>query len=215
MLEADDDVGHLDAGVVEVVLDLDALAEPAEDVDEDVAEDGVPEVPDVGGLVRVDVRVLDDDLPGGALDRGRGDEHRGEGLRAVEEEVHVAAPFDAPAGDDRRQDERRGELLGDLPRGAAEDLRQLEGDRQGEVAELDLRGGLDDETRGLDAPEAAAGFLDGGFDFSLQARDHGYLARKRSGGRARENPRTTLDFRTVPPAAKIAPWKRPSAARSS
>ena len=63
MLEADDDVGDLDAGVVEVVLDLDALAEPAEEVDEDVAEDGVSEVPDVRGLVRVDVRVLDDDLP--------------------------------------------------------------------------------------------------------------------------------------------------------
>jgi hypothetical protein len=72
VLEADDDVGHLDAGVVEVVLDLDPLPEAAEEVDEDVAEDGVPEVPDVGGLVRVDVRVLDDDLARDRLGLGRG-----------------------------------------------------------------------------------------------------------------------------------------------
>ena len=57
--EADDHVGHLDAGVVYVVVDFRKLARRAEDADEGVADDGVAQVADVRGLVRVDARVLD------------------------------------------------------------------------------------------------------------------------------------------------------------
>ena len=60
MLERDDDVRDLHAGVVDVVLRLDVIAEPLQAADERVAEDGVAEVADVRGLVRIDVRVLDD-----------------------------------------------------------------------------------------------------------------------------------------------------------
>ncbi len=64
--EADDDVGHLHAGVVDVVLDLDAAAEPAQAADQHVAEDGVAQVPDVRRLVRIDIRMFHNHL-GGAL----------------------------------------------------------------------------------------------------------------------------------------------------
>ena len=60
--EADDDVGDLDAGVVDVVLHLDRRAAEAQHAHERVAERGISQVADVGGLVRVDGRVLDDGL---------------------------------------------------------------------------------------------------------------------------------------------------------
>src|SRR5271165_5115558 len=59
MEEANDDIGYLDAGVVDVVLDVDFLAGGAEQADEGVAEDGVAEVSDVGGFVGIDAGVLD------------------------------------------------------------------------------------------------------------------------------------------------------------
>src|SRR4051812_46172124 len=66
VVEADDDIGHLNAGVVDVVLHLDLGAHRPEHADERVAEDGVPKVADVGRLVRIDVGVLDDDLARGS-----------------------------------------------------------------------------------------------------------------------------------------------------
>ena len=60
--DAVDDVDDLDARVVDVVLDLDVLALESQTAGQRVAQDGVPEVADVGGLVGIDVRVLDDDL---------------------------------------------------------------------------------------------------------------------------------------------------------
>ena len=64
--EADDDVGDLDAGVVDVVLHLDRDAAEAQHAHERVAERGVAQVADVRRLVRVDGRVLDDRLAGAA-----------------------------------------------------------------------------------------------------------------------------------------------------
>ena len=48
----DDDVGHLDAGVVDVVLDFDRRVAEPEHPHERVAERRVPQVADVGRLVR-------------------------------------------------------------------------------------------------------------------------------------------------------------------
>jgi hypothetical protein len=92
--QPDDDVRHLYACVVEVVLRLDGPPESAEVAHEDVAEDGVSQVPDVRSLVRVDVRVLDDHLPAVRLDVRRRREQRRERPRAVEPQVDVAAAFD-------------------------------------------------------------------------------------------------------------------------
>src|SRR5262249_46653185 len=60
--EADGEVRDLHPGIVDVVLDLDRLAEKPQAPDQGVAEHGVAEVSNVRGLVRVDVRVLDDPL---------------------------------------------------------------------------------------------------------------------------------------------------------
>ena len=59
MEEADDYIGDLHTGVVDVVLDIDFLSGGAEETDEGVAEDGVAQVADVGGLVGIDAGVLD------------------------------------------------------------------------------------------------------------------------------------------------------------
>ena len=60
--EPDDDVGHLHAGVVDVVLHFDGHAAEAQHAHERVAERRVAQVPDVRRLVRVDGGVLDDGL---------------------------------------------------------------------------------------------------------------------------------------------------------
>ena len=62
MLETHHHVGHLHAGVVDVVLHFDVAAGGAQHADEGVAQDGVAQVPDVRGFVGIDVGVLDDDL---------------------------------------------------------------------------------------------------------------------------------------------------------
>ena len=56
-------IGNLHAGVVNVVLDLHALAAETQQPHEGVAKDGVPQVADVRGLVGIDTRMLDENLP--------------------------------------------------------------------------------------------------------------------------------------------------------
>ena len=106
--EAHDDVGHLDAGVVDVVLHFDGRAAVAEHAHEGVAERGVPQVADVRRLVRVDGRVLDDGLAGGVgVEPGSGTSSSQPGERegaAVEKEVQVAVR--APPRCARRPPER-------------------------------------------------------------------------------------------------------------
>ena len=62
--EADHDVGDLHASVVDVVLDFDRPAAEAQRAHQGVAQAGVAQVADVGGLVGVDGGVLDDRLVG-------------------------------------------------------------------------------------------------------------------------------------------------------
>src|SRR5271168_530021 len=70
--QADDHVGDLHAGVIDVILNLYAMAGVAQDADQGVAEHGVAYVADVRGLVRVDAGVLDDNFPARRGRRGRG-----------------------------------------------------------------------------------------------------------------------------------------------
>ena len=62
LAEPDDDVGDLDARVVDVVLHFDRNAAEPLHAHERVAERGIPKVADVRGLVRIDGGVLDDRL---------------------------------------------------------------------------------------------------------------------------------------------------------
>ena len=60
--EADHHVGDLDAGIVDIILDFHPLADRPEQASKGVAQDGVAQVSDVGGLVGVDIGVLENDL---------------------------------------------------------------------------------------------------------------------------------------------------------
>jgi len=62
-----DDIGDLHAGVVDVVLHFDAVIGRAKHAYKCVAEDGVAQMADVRGFVRIDVRVFDDDLTGAGV----------------------------------------------------------------------------------------------------------------------------------------------------
>src|SRR6185503_10364155 len=65
LAESDRHVRDLDARVVDVVLDFDRAPQEAKQPAERVTERGIPKMPDMGGLVRVDRRVLDDGLAAG------------------------------------------------------------------------------------------------------------------------------------------------------
>ena len=52
-------IGHLHAGVVDIVLHIDLLSGGAQQADEGVAQNGVAQVADVRGLVGIDAGVLD------------------------------------------------------------------------------------------------------------------------------------------------------------
>ncbi|OQC39426.1 MAG: hypothetical protein BWX64_01631 [Acidobacteria bacterium ADurb.Bin051] len=136
--ETDHDVGELDAGVVDVVLDLDRVAERPQRAPQQVAEHRVAQMPDVRRLVRVDVRVLDDDLRGpcrrGRSDRRGGEQPGGEGA-AGEREVQVAGPLHPQRPNAGRQLPAAGELLGDLTGRPAELPGEVERGGEGEVAE--------------------------------------------------------------------------------
>ncbi len=62
MREADNHVGDLDASVVDVVLDVDAVSGRAQQADERVAQYRVAQMADVRRLVGIDAGVLDQDL---------------------------------------------------------------------------------------------------------------------------------------------------------
>src|SRR5262245_32154815 len=62
MKKAHDHVGHLYAGVVNVVVNLDVFAGCAQDARRRVAEHRVTHVADVRGLVRIDRSMFDDEL---------------------------------------------------------------------------------------------------------------------------------------------------------
>ena len=134
--EADRDVGNLHPGVVDVVLDFHRAAEEAEEASEGVAEGGVAQVADMRRLVRVDGRVLDDGLQRRVrCDCLAGAEPPREGGTAIDEQVDVAVwsgldPRDSVdvAGPSRQ-------LLRDRARGLPEAAGELEGDRDGEIAE--------------------------------------------------------------------------------
>ena len=147
--EADDDVGHLHAGVVDVVLNADAdaglVAIGTQETLEGVAEDCVAQVADMRGLVGINAGVLDE-AEAGASDVGvliGGDAPDGGGT--VETDVQVTSSCDFNRGNAfefgavRCQfgGEFRGQFSSDGAGGFAEALGQLEGDGKRELAESD------------------------------------------------------------------------------
>ncbi len=134
-LEPHHHIGHLDARVVDVVLHLHRAAQEAQALDEGVAQDGVAQVPHVGGLVGVDVGVLDDDLARHGAGHEPAREQVAEGRPPVQVEVEVATgrPDLAHA---RQRD--RGQLGGNGGGRAFQELRQGEAHGRRRVAQLGL-----------------------------------------------------------------------------
>ena len=64
MNESDHDIGHLHPGVVDVVLDIDAVIGRAQQPHKRIAQDGVAQVSNVSSLVGIDAGVLDQDFAG-------------------------------------------------------------------------------------------------------------------------------------------------------
>ena len=148
LAEADGDVGDLHAGIVDVVLDLDLASEEPQQPAERVAERRVAQVPDVRGLVRVDGRVLDDRLALGRRRDVRAERRRGRPVRGqpahdlrrtIQEEVDVAVRRRLDPGEAFDLAERADDLLRDRARRLAQASRQLERERNGEIAERAAR----------------------------------------------------------------------------
>ena len=137
MSESDDDVSHLDTGVVDIVLHFDGNTAEAQDADQRVAERRVPQVADVCRLVGIDRRVLDDGLAAGVRPRrcSRGQPFAQE-RRSLEEEVQITVRCRGDALDAFERSEVTGDLLRNRPRRLAQPPRQLERHRRAEVAEV-------------------------------------------------------------------------------
>src|SRR5580658_4492462 len=95
MEEAEDHVGNLHAGVVDIILDFDEAAGVTQKSRESVAQHGVTDVADVRRFVRIDAGVLDDGFCG--LRAGGGEfmsrlfECGAKKLGAVEKEIQVTS----------------------------------------------------------------------------------------------------------------------------
>ena len=175
-VEANDDVGHLDASVVDVVLDLDLMSPGTQHADEGVAERRVAEVADMCGLVGVDVGVLNDDFFGGLGRFGSFAAQERVGVsRAVEADIDVAVACDFQRGDagDGRHfgDQLRGDDLGRLAKLSSE----LKGGGDGHFTELALAGLLDRD-RELDAVTDQDVGVESAGDFFFNGMEHGNLS---------------------------------------
>ena len=129
VLEADHDIRHLHASVVNVILNLDVVAAEAQHSDEGVAQHGVAQVADVRRLVGVNAGVLHQNLARmDGLGRGGEAAHLEERCgqrRAVKMEVHVTGPGNADAFHPFNGKQVHGQLLGNLTRRLPELFRQF------------------------------------------------------------------------------------------
>ena len=127
-------VGHLDSGVINVVLHLDGVAPRAQDAHQRVAERRVAQVPDVRGFVRIDVGVLDDDLLRGSR-CGLFPSFQPGGIGGpIQVNIHVARTCHLRPGNALDRPKLRRQLLGDLARGLSDLASQLHGQRKGQIA---------------------------------------------------------------------------------
>jgi len=99
-MEAGNYVGYLDAGIVDVILDLHGPAGGAQHADEGVTQNRIAEVTDMRGFVGIDIGVLDDDLAWDRLAGLVGGVQDAVAIRAaVQPDVDVAVAGDFERGD--------------------------------------------------------------------------------------------------------------------
>jgi hypothetical protein len=165
VLQPGDDVRDLNTCVVQVVLDLDPVTQKSQRAGEHVAKRGISEVPDVCGLVGIDVRVLDDHVSRTPLfGRRLLGEHGLNEPAAVEKKVQVPRAFDPRLPHTLRQRNRSRELARDRPRRLGERLREIEGRRGREVAHRERGRALQDHAIERRVPETVGGALHGVHD---------------------------------------------------
>ena len=69
--ERDHDIGDLHSGVVDVVLNIDALPRGPQQANEGIAQNGVAKMANVRRFVRIDARMLDQNMGAGLCRRGK------------------------------------------------------------------------------------------------------------------------------------------------
>ena len=144
--QTDDDVGDLNAEIVDVVLDLHRHAAELEHASERVAERGIAKVTDVRGLVRIDRGVLDDGfLTRRDLRRNVATQPRDQECRPLEIEVQVPVGSGDDARHARQRPQSRDELLRDDARRLSKRSRQLERHGHRKVAKRSVGRRLDRE----------------------------------------------------------------------
>ena len=152
--ESHDNVSDLNAGVVDVVLDVDGVSGSTEEADKGIAQDGVAQMADVGGLVGIDAGVLDEDLAFDVSGTFAGvieDSNGSLGSERTCGRITLEAGVDVPGAGDLEFVEAigyrhlRDDCFGDLAWSLAEPLGQLKGERHGELAHFDLGRGVDDD----------------------------------------------------------------------
>ena len=165
VVEAHHHVGHLHAGIVDVVLHLHAMAARAQHADEGVAQRGVAQMADMRRLVGVDIGVLDDDLLARAgRASGFAAQQRRRVRAAVEADVEIPVAGHFHGGDARDGADFRHQLGGDFPRRLAQLFGELEGRRHGHFAEIALPRLLDRDRQ-----------IDAVADLNVRVESAGYL----------------------------------------
>ena len=141
MMEARDNVGHLDSGVIDVILHFDVGEPLAQHADERVAQDSVAQVADVCRFVGIDVGVFNDDLAicsrlqrGGFVEQGSGI------VGAVESNINVAVAGDFKLRDSRNVLDFGSKLFGDLSGCTLQLASKLESDGNSEFTKPGLLG---------------------------------------------------------------------------
>src|SRR5260370_21770309 len=158
-MEARHYIGDLDAGVVDIILHLDLLAERSQHADERIAQRRVPKVADMRRLIRIDVGMLYNDLFRRrlrGLDLAR--EQAGAICRAVETDIDVAGARDLHGRNAFDRNDLRDQFLGNLFRGLSQLLGKLEGDGDGQLTEIRLLGLLDHQLRRNTVPDGDVRF---------------------------------------------------------
>ena len=147
MQKAHHHIGHLHAGVVDVVLHIDLLPGSAQQADECVAQNGVAQMSDVRGLVGIDAGVLDQrmTLDAQVLHRDMatgGAGNRVCGCRAVQPRIDVPGTGDLKSRKAFQPTQRRHNLLRNDLRRLAQLARQLKGNGRRQLAKLQIRRSL-------------------------------------------------------------------------
>ena len=182
MHEADDHVGDLHPGVVDVVLHFDAIAGGAQNVHERVAEHRIAHMTDVGGLIGIDAGVLDHQLAACLFAKlrlvgnfRRSDRNKfSQQLSSIIKDVEISGAGNVHACNFVNCFQERFQAFGNQTRRAflagllLNLLREFEGDRKRQVAQLSARGNFTDDLFEFHAVRFTRGYSNTFLNFGLK-----------------------------------------------